>query len=247
MTTIRLSIRRCDPMAGIAPHFQEYDVPVEEGMVVLEAVRYAAEKIDTTIAVRWNCEAARCGSCAAEINNVPALMCKTRIDDLAGRITVAPMRAYPIVKDLVADVSANYETERRMPAFKPFSNLKEPWKMWQPDVERSKEFRRCIECFLCQDVCHVIREHETGYFGPRHVVKAASLDTHPLDSLDRSKHMNEEGGIGYCNITKCCQEVCPEKIRITDNAIIPEKEGAADGAYDPLMRFIRSAKKDIEG
>ncbi len=237
MKKVRLSIFRYDPESGEAPRFKDYEVPVKKGMMVLDAVRYVAENVDTSLSVRWNCKAARCGSCSAEINNIPRLMCRTRIDALEGTVKVAPIRAYPVVKDLVTDVSANYEVAKRIPPFTPMKGLKKPWRMQQADVERSKEFRRCIECFLCQDVCHVIREHKTDYLGPRHVVKVASLDMHPLDNLDRSKFLSKKGGLGYCNITKCCQQVCPEEIRITDNAIIPEKERATDSEYDPLMRL----------
>ncbi|MCL4381717.1 succinate dehydrogenase/fumarate reductase iron-sulfur subunit [Candidatus Marsarchaeota archaeon] len=243
---IKIRIYRKDPEKDAKGYFQEFDVPVEEGMVVLDAVNYVTEHYDQTIAVRWNCKAARCGSCAAEINGMPKLMCKTRIDQLGGVVSIEPMHAFPLVKDLVTDVNENYETERAMPEFTP-KEEKEPWIIDEMDVLRSQEFRKCIECFLCQDVCHVIRDHTTKYIGPRHVAKAASLDMHPADSLDRSKILTEEKGLGYCNVTKCCQEVCPEHIKITDNAIIPEKERAADGFYDPIMMLIGKIKKRKNG
>lgn len=247
MRNIRMRIYRQDPAKERRGSYSEYTVPEEEGMVVLEAVTYVIENIDHTLSARWNCEAARCGSCAAEINGVPKLMCKTRLDTLGDTVTVGPMRAFPLVKDLVTDVSSNYETEKRIPGLSPKENTG-VWLMDEMDVTRSQEFRKCIECFLCMDVCHVIREHNTNYVGPRHVIKAASLDMHPMDTLDRSKMLNREGGIGYCNVTKCCEEVCPEHIKITDNAIIPEKERGADVIYDPLTRFLkeRSEKKDNE-
>ncbi len=229
---INISIYRTDENGGGG--YKDYEVPIQEGMVVLDAVRYVQEHIDTTLAIRWNCKAARCGSCAAEINNMPKLMCKTRIDTIKGKIRVAPMSAFNSVADLVADVSENYLINRQIPEFSP-REAEIPWKIKQIDVERTKEFRKCIECFLCQDVCHVIRDHKADYVGPRHVVKAASLDMHPMDTVDRSEFLNNEGGIGYCNVTKCCQEVCPEGIKITDNAIIQEKERAADRFYDPLL------------
>ncbi len=237
--TRKFRVYRENPSDGKGGEYQEFDVEVEIGMVVLDAITYISQRVDPTLAVRWNCKAARCGSCAAEINGVPKLMCKTRVDTIDGTITVGPMRAFPLVKDLVADVSSNYETEKLMPEFTPKEGLAVPWKMSEMDVTRSQEFRKCIECFLCQDVCHVIRDHNTNYVGPRHVVKAASLDMHPLDTLDRSKLLTEDDGLGYCNVTKCCQEVCPEHIKITDNAIIPEKERAADNFYDPLVRLFR--------
>ncbi len=234
---ITISIYRSESRSYV-----DYTVPLEDGMVVLDAVRYVQEFIDTTLAIRWNCKAARCGSCAAEINNMPKLMCKTRIDTLPDKIRVAPMGAFTNVSDLVTDVSENYMINRQIPEFKPDEKAERPWRIAQIDVDRTKEFRKCIECFLCQDVCHVIREHKADYVGPRHVVKVASLDMHPLDTLDRSEFLNREGGLGFCNITKCCQEVCPEGIHITDNAIIQEKERAVDGDYDPLLWISRKIR-----
>jgi succinate dehydrogenase / fumarate reductase iron-sulfur subunit len=115
------------------------------------------------------------------------------------------------------------------------------WRMQQADVDRVQEFRKCIECFLCQDVCHVLRDHHKHeeFIGPRFFVYAAALEMHPLDVADRLEALKEEGGIGYCNITKCCTKVCPEHITITDNAIIPLKERVVDRFYDPVTRFLR--------
>ena len=240
---VKMNVYRFDPSKDKEGKFQEFTVPVEEGMVVLDAVHYIENNIDPTLGVRWNCKAARCGSCAAEINGKPSLMCKTRVDSLGDKIHVAPMKAFPIVKDLVTDVSRNWEIARKIPEFTPKKGLKEPWQIAEIDVSRSREFRNCIECFLCQDVCHVIREHDKDYIGPRFMVKAASLDTHPLDSINRSKFLHEEGGAGFCNITKCCQSVCPEHIAITDNAIIPEKESIVDSYYDPVTMLFNKIRR----
>jgi succinate dehydrogenase / fumarate reductase iron-sulfur subunit len=107
------------------------------------------------------------------------------------------------------------------------------------------EFRKCIECFLCQDVCHVLRDHalQQAYFGPRFMVRIAALEMHPLDAVDRTELLHEEGGIALCNITKCCSDVCPEGIKITDNAIIPLKERIVDRRYDPLVAFARRLRR----
>jgi succinate dehydrogenase / fumarate reductase iron-sulfur subunit len=88
-----------------------------------------------------------------------------------------------------------------------------------------------------------VREHKADYVGPRFIVKAASFDMHPLDKVDRSDFLKEKAGIGYCNITKCCQEVCPEHIIITDDAIIPEKERVVDTHYDPILWVYNKIKR----
>ena len=217
-----------------------YDVPGVDGMVVLDAIHYIQHNLSTDLACRWNCKAAKCGSCSAEINGKPGLMCKTRVDDLPeGPITVRPMKAFPLIKDLVTDVSRNYEINREIPPFTPSeadANDPQPWRIQQMDIDRLYEFRKCIECFLCQDVCHVNRSHDLSakFYGPRFFVRVAGLEMHPKDVLDRTEQTRDEGGLGYCNITKCCTEVCPEHIHITDNAIIPLKERVADKHWDPV-------------
>jgi succinate dehydrogenase / fumarate reductase iron-sulfur subunit len=218
----------------------EYRVPVAPGMVVLDALHYVQGHLAPDLAVRWNCKAGRCGSCSAEVNGRPRLTCKTRMDSLPldQPVTVTPMRAFPVIRDLVTDVSWNYEVNRRIPPFHPRAGT--DWKMSQADIDRVQEFRRCIECFLCQDVCHVLRDHEKKreFGGPRFFVRVAALEMHPLDDVSRTKLLKDELGIGYCNITKCCTEVCPEDIHITDNAIIPLKERVVDDYYDPVARFL---------
>ena len=220
--------------------FQDFATPVDEGMVVLDAIHRIQADQAPDLAVRWNCKAGKCGSCSAEINGQPRLMCMTRMDELPANepVTVEPMRAFPHVRDLVTDVSWNFEVKKKIQRFtpRPPDAVDGTWRMDQKDVDRVQEFRKCIECFLCQDVCHVLRDHakHAEFIGPRFLVYAAALEMHPLDVADRVPALRKEHGIGYCNITKCCTKVCPEGITITDNAIIPLKERVADRRFDPL-------------
>ncbi len=242
MSLTTFKIWRSEATGG---QFRDYTTDITEGMVVLDAVHQIQAESAGDLAVRWNCKAGKCGSCSAEINGHPKLMCMTRMADLpAGKpITLQPMKAFPVIRDLVTDVSVNYRNKLKIKKFKP----RKPdaadgtWRMAQGDIDRVQEFRKCIECFLCQDVCHVLREHQlhNEFAGPRHMVYAAALEMHPLDVEDRTGDLKDTAGIGYCNITKCCTTVCPEKITITDNAIIPLKERVADKFYDPLMKFFR--------
>jgi succinate dehydrogenase / fumarate reductase iron-sulfur subunit len=240
--TAVLNIFRGNDQGGA---FTSYTVPLHEGMVVLDAVHHIQAHQATDLACRWNCKAGRCGSCSAEVNGKPRLMCMTRMDHYpAGEpITVAPMKTFPVLKDLVCDVSWNYEVNKRIPAFtpRPPDAPDGTWRMQQADIDRVQEFRKCIECFLCQDVCHVLRDHDKfdSFAGPRFLVRVASLEMHPLDVATRTTWLKNVAGIGYCNITKCCTEACPESIHITDNAIIPLKERVVDDHYDPLRRAWR--------
>jgi succinate dehydrogenase / fumarate reductase, iron-sulfur subunit len=225
--------------------FQTFEVELEPGYVVLDAIHKIQAENASDLACRWNCKAGKCGSCSAEINGSPRLMCMTRVDDLpqGEPITVEPMRAFPVLKDLVTDVSWNYEVKASMQQVTPRAPdfADGSWKIQQYDVERPQEFRKCIECFLCQDVCHVLRDHQMHdkFAGPRHFVWAAQAEMNPIDTGDRIAHLRDDLGIGYCNITKCCTKVCPEHITITDNAIIPLKERVVGRSYDPIAKLVR--------
>jgi succinate dehydrogenase iron-sulfur subunit len=236
------SIWRGDAQGGA---FRDYTTEVSEGMVVLDAVHRIQADQAGDLAVRWNCKAGKCGSCSAEINGLPRLMCMTRMSDLPLQrpVALAPMKTFPLIKDLVTDVSWNFEVKKGIKRFKP----RPPdapdgtWRIDQADIERVQEFRKCIECYLCQDVCHVLREHhlQESFIGPRFFAYVAALEMHPLDTEDRLAELKETQGIGFCNITKCCTRVCPEEINITDNAIIPLKERVVDEMYDPLRKLFR--------
>jgi len=243
MAQATFEIWRTDTTGGGS--FQNYSIGTEEGMVVLDAVHKIQAEQANDLAVRWNCKAGKCGSCSAEINGRPKLMCMTRLSDLPleNPVRLQPMKAFPTIKDLVTDVSWNFEVKKKIKKFKP----RKPdfpdgtWKIAQEDIERVQEFRKCIECFLCQDVCHVLRDHtlHDQFIGPRFLVYTAALEMHPLDVEDRVPELKNRDGVGLCNITKCCTTVCPEDIHITDNAIIPLKERVVDRYYDPMKRLWR--------
>jgi succinate dehydrogenase / fumarate reductase iron-sulfur subunit len=225
--------------------FKDYTTEIVPGMVVLDAIHRIQATQAGDLACRWNCKAGKCGSCSAEINGKPRLMCMTRLNDLPLEepVTVEPMRAFPLIRDLVTDVSWNFEVKKKIKAFKP----RQPdapdgtWRMAQADIDRVQEFRKCIECFLCQDVCHVLRDHalHEEFIGPRFLTYAAALEMNPIDSADRVPDLRHQHGIGYCNITRCCTKVCPEHITITENAIIPLKERVVDRFYDPVRKLLR--------
>lgn len=241
MNKATFRIWRGDASGG---EFKDYTTTVDEGMVVLDAVHRIQATQANDLACRWNCKAGKCGSCSAEINGMPRLMCMTRLNvlPLEKPVTIEPMKSFPHLRDLVTDVSWNYSVKKTIKQFKP----RKPdaadgtWRMNQRDIDRVQEFRQCIECYLCQNVCHVLREHRKHdeFIGPRFFAYAAALEMHPLDTEDRLSQLRGEHGIGYCNITKCCTNVCPENIAITDNAIIPLKERVVDRYYDPIGRLI---------
>ncbi len=235
---LTIEIYRGDRVGG---EMVDYQVEVGEGMVVLDAVHRVQAEHAPDLAVRWNCKAGKCGSCGGEVNGKPKLMCMDRLDnyEAGAKISVRPMKSFPLIKDLVTDVAWNYRVNEKIPAFQIRDTAGEEPRFSQEEADRVQEFRKCIECFLCQNVCHVLREHnlQEKFGGPRFFVRTAGLEMHPLDCADRLPLVKDELGLGYCNITKCCSEVCPEDIHITDNAIIPLKERVVDRFYDPLRKL----------
>jgi succinate dehydrogenase / fumarate reductase iron-sulfur subunit len=205
--------------------FTTYTTDVSEGMVVLDAVHRIQAESASDLACRWNCKAGKCGSCSAEINGKPRLMCMTRLNtlDLSEPVTIEPMRTFPLIKDLVTDVSWNFRVKQKIQPFKP----RKPdapdgtWRMQQSDIDRVQTFRKY------------------EFVGPRFLTYVAALEMHPLDTADRIREVKDAMGSGYCNITKCCTKVCPEHIPITDDAIIPLKERVVDEFYDPVTRLLR--------
>ncbi|OLS29191.1 MAG: Fumarate reductase iron-sulfur subunit [Candidatus Heimdallarchaeota archaeon LC_2] len=243
-TNLKVVVELGDPKTG--SRFEEYDVVVDPSMVVLDVIHKIQATDNLELAVRWNCKAGKCGSCGAEVNGNPKLLCMSKLSDydLTKPMMVQPMKSFPLIKDLVTDVSWNYEVNKRIKPYAHPEGLINP-RMDQVDVDRVQEFRKCIECFLCQDVCHVLRSHSRHdtFAGPRFLVRLAGLEMHPLDTADRLPEIKNEFNVGYCNITKCCTEVCPESIPITDEAIIALKERVADRYYDPLRMVGRFFKR----
>src|SRR6516162_9512241 len=223
MAKATFKVWRGDKTSG---QFKEYTAEVGEGMVVLDCIHQIQATQAPDLACRWNCKAGKCGSCSAEINGRPRLMCMTRMDDeryiTSGEpVIVEPMHTFPLIKPRKPDAEDG------------------TWRMSQEEVDRIQEFRKCIECFLCQDTCHVLRDHhmthDEMFGGPRFMIRVASLEMHPLDTGNRLGMLKDTLNIGLCNITKCCTEVCPEHIHITDNGIIPLKERVVDEFYDPVL------------
>ena len=133
-------------------NLEEYEITLDEGMVVLDCVHRIQYEQQPDLSVRWNCKAGKCGTCSAEINGRPRLLCMTRMSDVVAEtpegqpIEIRPMKAFPHVKDLVTDVSWNYEMAQKI---KPIKGPEEMnWEFNQMEADRVQQFRECIECFL---------------------------------------------------------------------------------------------------
>ena len=246
---VTFSVFRGEPNSDGIPfgRMVDYKVNLDGGMVVLDVIHRIQAEHAPDLACRWNCKAGKCGSCSAEVNGKARLMCMTRMEDILEEtpsnepVLIKPMQAFPLTKDLVTDTSWAYRTDRQI---KPINGPEEPdWAFHQEEADRLQEFRSCIECMLCVNTCHVLREHQMfeEFAGPRFFVRLASLEMHPLDNESRIPEIKEDFGIGYCNITRCCTEVCPAGIQITDNAIIPLKERVVTEYFDPIIDPLNTA------
>ena len=197
------------------------------------------------LACRWNCKAGKCGSCSAEINGKPRLMCMTRLNDLdpvdAGhRRADAGVPADPrpgdrrVVELPRQDADQEVQAAQARRAGRHLADGaggRRP-RAGVPQVHRVLPVPGRVPRPARPP------DHEE-FIGPRFFVYTAALEMHPLDTEDRVPELKQAQGIGYCNITKCCTKVCPEQITITDNAIIPLKERVVDRYYDPLKRLFR--------
>ena len=223
----------------------DYTVEMDEGMVVLDVIHQIQAEHAPDLSCRWNCKAGKCGSCSAEVNGKSRLMCMTRMEDIMEEtsentpVVVKPMQAFPLTKDLVSDVQWAYDLNKTIAPLKGPDEME--WKFAQIEADRVQEFRSCIECMLCVNTCHVMREHQLfdEFAGPRFFVRLANLEMHPMDEENRLEMIKDDFGIGYCNITRCCTEVCPAGINITDNAIIPLKERVVTEYYDPIAMIAK--------
>ena len=224
--------------AGEQGRFDDFDVPVEEGMVVLDALHWIQGHGAPDLAVRWNCKAAKCGSCSAEVDGRPRLTCKTRLSDfdLEEPITVEPMRAFPDQgprhRRVVELRGQQDDPAVHAPGGCPAGRLALAAGGHQPGPGIPQVHRVFpVPGRLPRPAQSRDRQALHGPALPR---SGGGSEMHPVDQADRREYLKDSGGIGYCNITKCCTEVCPEHIKITDNAIILLKERVADEYYDPL-------------
>jgi len=223
VNTIKIRIERFNPDTDEKPYFKEYEIPFHPTMRVLDAVRSIQENLDGDLAYRWNCGMGICGSCAMEVNGQPVLTCKTELKQNMFGIRIRPLKALPIVKDLVADHTLIYEREKKLKLFMHPEKTGSFFKMKQKEVDRARTFRSCIDCMICVDSCRPFRDGNVDFLGPKSIVKVMAYDAHPKDTLDR-KDLLEKEGLWRCNTTRCCQNSCPQGIPITDEGIIKVQE-----------------------
>ena len=216
--TITLSVARYRPEIEPEPAFQDYRVPYRKDWVVLDALNYIKDNLDGSLSFRWSCRMGVCGSCGMMVNGTPMLTCAAFLSDyLPGPIRVEPLQYFPVVRDLVVDIS---DFLRKLHKVKPWIEREEEkplaegeYRQTPEQLDRYKQFSMCINCLLCYAACPIYGL-EGSFVGPAAIALAQryNLDSRDQGSRDRMETLSEHGGMWECTFVGECTKVCPKKV-----------------------------------
>lgn len=220
MDKLRLRVQRFNPSSDGRPRFEQFDVQKKEGMTVLDAILNVRDYVDHSLGVRFSCRMATCGSCGMKINGLPRLACYTPVDELkSDTVMVQPMDNFPIIKDLVTDLSGFFEAHRSLlphivrADVQEMDNPTSEFSMGEKELEAILQFTYCIKCGLCNSSCPTVGT-DTLFPGPQALVQAYryTMDVRDEGGRERLKLMDSEHGIWRCHYAGSCSAVCPKGV-----------------------------------
>ena len=216
--TISLEVTRYRPEEESEPTFQTYEVPLKKEWVVLDALNYIKDQLDGSLSYRWSCRMGICGSCGMMVNGEPKLTCATFLNEyLPGPIRIEPLRYFPVVRDLVIDMSDFLEKLRHVKPWisrdqeKPLSEGE--YRQTPQELDTYKQFSMCINCMLCYAACPVYGL-EPEFIGPAAIALAQryNMDSRDQAAGERLEILSQEEGMWGCTFVGECTRVCPKNV-----------------------------------
>jgi fumarate reductase iron-sulfur subunit len=214
---IELRVQRYHPEHDQEPRFETYEVPLRKEWVVLDALNYVKDHLDGSLTFRWSCRMGVCGSCGMNVNGVPKLTCATFLTDCApGPVRIEPLKNFPILRDLVVDISdflvklANAKPWIIRKVEKP---LEEEYFQTPEQVDEYKQFSMCINCLLCYAACPVYGL-DPLFSGPAAIALAQryNMDSRDQGAAKRMDILSQHEGIWGCTFVGECTKVCPKHV-----------------------------------
>ena len=216
--TITLEVARYRPEQEMEPTFQQFEVPFRKDWVVLDALNYVKDKLDTSLSYRWSCRMGVCGSCGMMVNDEPKLTCATFLSDyMPGPVRVEPLRNFPVVRDLViamTDFMAKLQRVKPWLIREQEKPLSEGEYLQTPEqLDVYKQFSMCINCLICYAACPVYGL-DPHFLGPAAIALAQRYNRESRDegSQERLDILSQHDGIWGCTFVGECTKVCPKHV-----------------------------------
>ncbi len=216
--TITVSVSRYRPEQESEPTWEDYDVPLTDNWVILDALNYIKDAVDGSLSYRWSCRMGVCGSCGMMVNGEPTLTCAAFLAKYApGPIRIEPLQYFPVVRDLVVDITSFMTKLKKVKPWivreeeKPLSEGE--YRQSPDELDTYKKYSMCINCLLCYSACPVIGL-EPDFIGPAATALAQryNLDSRDQGAAERLSILSQDDGMWQCTFVGECSEVCPKDV-----------------------------------
>jgi fumarate reductase iron-sulfur subunit len=215
--SVILQVRRYRPEAETEPTWQSYEVPFQRDWMVLDALNYIKDRLDGSLTYRWACRMGVCGSCGMMVNGNPVLTCATYVESLLpGPIRVEPLKGFPVIRDLVGDLTDFLAKLERVQPWIVRQDQQVPAAEYLQTPEQLAEYKQysmCINCMLCYAACPIY-ELEPAFIGPAAIALAQryNMDSRDQGAQNRMDVLSQHDGIWSCTFVGECSVVCPKNV-----------------------------------